>query len=54
MLRDSMIQGNWKDDRPPVVPAGFLVELNKRAAELIDKYPEPKEAFCQLADEGNA
>lgn len=39
VLRDSMIRGNWKDDRPPKVQDGWMEELNKKAAEVIEKYP---------------
>jgi hypothetical protein len=39
VLRDSMKQGNWTDDRPPVTPDGWLEELNAKAAALVDKYP---------------
>jgi hypothetical protein len=41
VLRDSMMRGNWVDDRPPKSPDGWMTALNKRASELIDKYPEP-------------
>jgi hypothetical protein len=47
VLRDSMIRGNWVDDRPPAVKDGWLAEINARAAALIDKYPEPVAAFTQ-------
>lgn len=43
VLRDSMITGQWDDDRPPPVPAGFFAALDARAAELVAKYPEPKQ-----------
>jgi hypothetical protein len=42
VLRDSMITGQWDDDRPPPVPAGFFADCDKRAAELVAKYPKPK------------
>ena len=45
VLRDSMIQGNWVDDRPPPSPAGWLDELNKKAKEIIEKYPNAKQAY---------
>lgn len=38
VLRDSMLQGNWTDDRPPRGNVD-LAELNKRAAALLDRYP---------------
>ena len=45
VLRDSMIQGNWIDDRPPPSPPGWLAEMNAKAAAIVAKYPEAKEAF---------
>lgn len=45
VLRDSMIQGNWVDDRPPPSPAGWVEELNKKAEEIIRMYPDAKEPF---------
>ena len=45
VLRDSMIRGNWVDDRPPATPAGWLTELNAKAAAIVAKYPESKESF---------
>ena len=45
VLRDSMIHGNWVDDRPPKSPAGWLEELNKKAKEIIEKYPNAKDAY---------
>lgn len=48
VLRDSMIRGNWVDDRPPRVADGWMQEANKRAAVLIEKYPDPKRAYTQV------
>lgn len=45
VLRDSMIQGNWVDDRPPKGKQGWIDELNKKAEELIAKYPNPKTPY---------
>lgn len=39
VLRDSMIQGNWSDDRPPHSPE-FYAELNQRVAALREKYSD--------------
>lgn len=39
VLRDSMIQGNWVDDRPIGEPYD-LAPLNKRAGELIDLHAD--------------
>lgn len=47
VLRDSMIRRNWEDDRPLRVSSGWLQELNKKAGEIIEKYPDPKPAFTQ-------
>lgn len=38
VLRDSMIQGNWEDDRPPVTDAQFFEELNAKAQAIIERY----------------
>lgn len=48
VLRDAMIRGNWIDDRPPASDEGWIDELNKQAAALLDKYPEPKAAVTQV------
>jgi len=47
VLRDSMILGNWKDDRPPKHKSGWVTEYNKKAKEIINKYPEPIEPFTE-------
>lgn len=47
VLRDSQMIGNVVDDRPPSHKDGWLQELNERAEELIDRYPDPKEAFVK-------
>ncbi len=47
VLRDSMMIGNWIDDRPPPLPAGLLDEMNAKASAIIDKYPDPKPAFLK-------
>lgn len=48
VLRDAEINGMLEDDRPPGQPL-HLAYLNKRAAELIDKYPDAK-APCVRGD----
>lgn len=45
VLRDSMIRENWVDDRPPHVKSGWLKDLNEKAGQIIDKYPNSKEAY---------
>ncbi len=41
VLRDSMLFGNFVDDRPPPMREGWLQDFNAKAGELIDKYPNP-------------
>lgn len=41
VLRDSQIQGNWTDDRPPPTPGEWVEELNDLAKALIERYPNP-------------
>lgn len=47
VLRDSQIIGNVVDDRPPSHKDDWQADLNKKAAELIEKYPNPKEAHIK-------
>lgn len=47
VLRDSMLIGNWKDDRPPKSKDGWVVKLNHQAKEIINKYPECIPAFTE-------
>jgi len=47
VLRDSQLMGNSVDDRPPSHASGWQKELNQKAAELIEKYPNPVEAFIK-------
>ena len=48
VLRDSMIRENWVDDRPPKVKDGWVQEFNKKAEEIIKKYPNAKEPYTEL------
>jgi hypothetical protein len=47
VLRDSMIRGNWSDDRPPKVQEGWMQELNEKAGEVINKYPNSVAAVTE-------
>lgn len=49
VLRDSMLQGNWTDDRPPKASL-WVGDANARAKDVIDRTPNPKPP-C-LATEG--
>lgn len=47
VLRDSQLMGNSVDDRPPVYKDNWQSQLSEKAANLIDKYPNPKEAYVR-------
>jgi Domain of unknown function (DUF5664) len=47
VIRDSMIQGNLVDDRPPPSEEGWINEFNKRVQGLIDKYPNPVKPYVR-------
>jgi len=47
VLRDSMMKENWKDDRPPKVKSGWVQEMNKKASDIIEKYPNALEPYTQ-------
>ena len=47
VLRDSMLIGNWSDDRPPKIKDGWIKDLNKKAGEIIEKYPDCIKPFIQ-------
>lgn len=41
VLRDSMIRGNWVDDRPPTVAPGWIAKLSRDVETLAKAYPNP-------------
>src|SRR5690606_12460121 len=45
VFRDAQICDNWIDDRPPPIPADFIENLNKTAAEIIERYPNALPPF---------
>lgn len=45
VMRDAMIQDKMCDDRPPKSPDGWIKELNRKAAKLIEQYPNPVPAY---------
>lgn len=47
ILRDSQRVGRLIDDRPPSLPSGWVSEMNEHAKVLIEKYPNPKEAYVK-------
>jgi len=44
VLRDSMMQGKYTDDRPPQMAAHWLDAVNSDAGRVIQKYPDAKPA----------
>ena len=48
VLRDSIIQRNWIDDRPPKSPPGWQQELNAKAAAILAKIPDSAPAMTEL------
>ncbi len=42
VLRDSMLEGNWVDDRPPAVKIGWVEQLSELAARILERYPTVK------------
>jgi len=48
VLRDAMINSQWVDDRPPKIASGFFTEMNKKAAAVVEKYPNAKAAFTEV------
>ena len=47
VLRDAMINNKWVDDRPPSMVSGWVAPLNAKAKALIEKCPNPKEAYVR-------
>ena len=47
VLRDAMHNDKLNDDRPPKLDDGWIEELNKKAAEIIEKYPDRVEPYTQ-------
>jgi hypothetical protein len=49
VLRDSMLQGNWVDDRPPkVADRGWVDKLNAKVKELLERYADPVRPYTQV------
>ena len=45
VLRDSMIQGNWIDDRPPHADPGWVQDANQLAGAIIDRIKDAKPPY---------
>ncbi len=49
VLRDSMMRGNWKDDRPPKSNVEeWMAEADAKTKALLEKYPNPKKPHTQI------
>jgi len=49
VLRDSMISGNWVDDRPPAAAdPNWVEDMNRLAGEILAKYPNPLPPHTQI------
>lgn len=51
VLRDAMHNNKLNDDRPPKLEDGWIDELNKKAAAIIEKYPDRATPHTQLNPE---
>lgn len=48
VLRDSMLRGNWTDDRPPAaLDPNWIETLNREAAKILERYPVAVPAWTQ-------
>lgn len=48
VVRDSMLMGNFNDDRPLRYPDGLdMAKFNKQAGDLIEKYPDCEKPFLE-------
>lgn len=47
VLRDAMHNNLVNDDRPPKLEDGWIDELNKKAALIIEKYPDRVQPFLE-------
>lgn len=50
VLRDAQMLDKCIDDRPPKHKDGWLQDLNKKAKEIIEKYPEELEPYTELGE----
>lgn len=50
VLRDSMLQNNWKDDRPPkAYNQNWMQDYNVKVKNLLEKYPNPVKPYTQIS-----
>ncbi len=49
VLRDAMMNDMWTDDRPPKFKhSEWVDEMNSKAGEIIEKYPDSLPPFTQI------
>jgi len=48
VLRDSMIRGNWVDDRPPKSDPKLVADMNEKVRALIAKYSDPVAPYTEV------
>lgn len=51
VMRDSMLQGNFEDDRPPKVRGLDMAVYNAHAAKLLDRYGDRNPKHYTIADD---
>ena len=49
VLRDSMLQGNWVDDRPPSAEEDFA-KLHSEAARIVDQHKDKRPRHWTIVD----
>jgi len=47
VLRDAQLINKCIDDRPPKTKQGWITELNKKAKEIVEKYPNALEPYTE-------
>ena len=50
VLRDAQILDKMVDDRPPKHKDGWIQDLNKKAKEIVERYPEELEPYTQVSE----
>jgi hypothetical protein len=53
ILEDAKIHNKFVDDRPPKTEADWLLTINKKTEELIDKFPNSIEPYTELNKNDN-
>lgn len=53
VMRDSMLQGNFEDDRPPLGHVD-MADLNRRAAAILERHADKNPKHWTIADDMEA